>query len=231
MRLPGLDHFVQLYTPVIKPHAPDTARAQYSSQAEADGERQIIPKEALMKSIFKPVLLAGLLACSSLVVFAQTPGAGPGGPMMGAGGPMMHEGMMHHGMGRMDPARMQAIADRHHAQLKEKLKLTPAQEGAWTTFTAAVKVRAEMMAKRPDFAELAKLPTPERIDKMQALHAQHAAEMNAVMEKRGAATKAFYAVLTPEQQKVFDASTLPRHAFAGRPGGPRDGKGPVQPQK
>ena len=123
------------------------------------------------------------------------------------------------------------MADRRHAQLKEKLKLTPAQEGAWTTFTAAVKVPVELMAKRPDFAELAKLPTPERIVKMQALHAQHAAEMNAVMEKRGAATKAFYAVLTPDQQKVFDASTLPRHGFAGRPGGPRDGKGPVQPQK
>ena len=184
-----------------------------------------------MKSVFKPALLAGLLTCSSLVALAQTPGPGPGGPMMGAGGPMMHEGMMHHGMGRMDPARMQAMADRRHAQLKEKLKLTAAQEPAWATFIAAVKVPAEMMDKRPDFAELAKLPTPERIDKMQALHAQHASEMNAVMEKRGAATKAFYAVLTPEQQKVFDASTIPHQGLAGRRGGPRDGKGPAQPQK
>ncbi len=182
-----------------------------------------------MKSVFKPVLLASLLACSSLTLFAQTPG--PGGPMMGPGAPMMHEGMMHHDMGRMDPARMQAMADRHHAKLKEQLKLTAAQEGAWTTFTSAVKMPVELMAKRPDFTELAKLPTPERIDKMQALHAQHASEMNAAMEKRGVATKAFYATLTPEQQKVFDASTLPHQGSAGRRGGPRDGKGPVQPQK
>lgn len=186
-----------------------------------------------MKSVFKPALLAGLLGCSTLFAFAQTPGAGPGpgGPMMGAGGPMMHEGMAHHGMGKMDPARRQAMAERRQAQLKEKLKLTPAQEGAWTTFTAAIKIPADAMAKRPDFTELAKLPTPERIDKMQALHAQHASEMNAAMEKRGTATKVFYATLTPEQQKVFDVSTLPRHGAAGRRGGPRDGKGPVQPQK
>lgn len=188
-----------------------------------------------MKSVFKPVLLAGLLGCLTLFAFAQAPGAGPGpgpgGPMMGAGGPMMHDGMAHHGMGRIDPARRQAMAERRQAQLKEKLKLTPAQEGAWTTFTAAIKIPADAMAKRPDFAEFAKLPTPERIDKMQALHAQHAGEMNVIMEKRGAATKAFYATLTPEQQKVFDVSTLPHQGAAGRRGGPRDGKGPLQPQK
>ena len=184
-----------------------------------------------MKSVLKPVLLSGMLACSTLLAFAQAPGAGPGGPMMGAGGPMMHEGMPHHGMGKMDPVRMQAMADRRQARLKALLKLTPAQEGAWTTFAAAIKVPAEMMAKRPDFSELAKLPTPERIDKMQALHAQHASEMNAVMEKRGAATKVFYATLTPEQQKVFDASTLPHRGPHGRSGGPRDGKGPLQLQK
>ena len=123
------------------------------------------------------------------------------------------------------------MAERRQARLKEVLKLTPAQEGAWTTFTAAMKPPADLIAKRPDFAEIAKWPTPERIDKMQALHAQHSAEMNAVMEKRGAATKAFYATLTPEQQKVFDTSTARHHRFAGRQGGPREGKGPVQPQK
>ena len=180
-----------------------------------------------MKTVFKPVLLACTLACTTLLAFAQA----PGGPMMGAGGPRMHEGMPHHGMGKMDPARMQAMADRRQARLKELLKLTPDQAGSWTTFAAAIKVPADLMAKRPDFSELAKLSTPERIDKMQALHAQHASEMNAVMEKRGAATKAFYATLTPEQQKVFDTSTLPHRGPDGRKGGPRSGAGPVQPQK
>src|SRR5450830_77980 len=87
------------------------------------------------------------------------------------------------------------------------------------TFTAAMKPPATMMANRPDYAELIKLPTPERIDKMKALHTQRMADMTAAMEQRGEATKAFYAVLTPEQQKVFDASITRRQGPDGRKGG------------
>jgi periplasmic protein CpxP/Spy len=43
--------------------------------------------------------------------------------------------------------------------------------------------------------------------------------MTAAMAQRGDATKAFYAVLTPEQQKVFDASTTRHFGSAGRKGG------------
>ena len=57
-----------------------------------------------------------------------------------------------------------------------------------------------------------KLTTPERIDQMQALHAQREAEM----KKRGDATKTFYAGLTPEQKKTFDAETA--RFMAGGPG-------------
>jgi len=179
-----------------------------------------------MKSVFKPLLLAAALAVASFAAFAQAPGAGPAG-MIGAGGPM-HEGMGHPGMGPINPARMQARTERRHAALKAALKLTPAQEAAWATFAAAMKPPADLKAKRPDFAELAKLPTPERIDRMKALHTQHAADMTAAMDKRGEATKAFYTVLTPEQQKVFDTATARHHGPAGRMGGPRDGKGPMQ---
>ena len=179
-----------------------------------------------MNSVFKPLLLAGVLATAGFAAFSQTPGAWPAG-MMGHGGPM-HEGMGHPGVEPMNPARMQARMERRHAALKAALILTPAQEGAWATFTAAIKPPADLKAKRPDFAELAKLPTPERIDRMKALHTQHAADMTAAMDKRGEATKAFYAVLTPEQQRVFDNVTARQHGPAGRMGGPRDGKGPVQ---
>lgn len=48
---------------------------------------------------------------------------------------------------------------------------------------------------------MAKLPTPERIDKMKALRSQHMSDMTTAMDKRGEATKALYAALTPEQQK------------------------------
>lgn len=178
-----------------------------------------------MKSVFKPILLAGLLATAGFSAFSQAPAGGERGAMMGSGS-SMHEGMRHHDrMGRRDPAKMQARIDKRHAELKAQLKLTAAQEGAWTTYTAAMKPPAELMAKRPDRAELDKLSTPERIDKMKALRTQRMNDMSAAMDKRGEATKAFYATLTPEQQKAFDASAMRRH---GRWGGPREGKTPAQ---
>ncbi len=182
-----------------------------------------------MKSVFKPLLLAVLLAGAGMTAFSQTPGMPDHAGMMGAGGPM-HEGMGQHRMGTMDPAKMQARMEKRQAALKVALKLTPTQEGAWTTFTAAMKPPADMMGKHPDFDALAKLPTPARIDKMNALHAQHVAEMNAAMAQRGDATKAFYATLTPEQQKVFDASTARHFSRAGHMGGMHHGSGPAQPK-
>lgn len=181
-----------------------------------------------MKSVFKPLLLAGLLATAGFSAFSQAPAAGQPGSVMGAG--PMHEGMQHHRMGKMDPAKMQAWMDKRNADLKAKLKLTPAQEGAWTTYTAAMKLPTDMMGKRGEYAELDKLPTPERIDKMKALRNQHMTDMNAAMDKRGEATKAFYATLTPEQQKVFDANAMHHRGHEGRKGGPRDGKAPAQPK-
>lgn len=175
-----------------------------------------------MKSVFKPVLLAGLLSFAAIAGFAQTPGFGPSGPMMGQGGPMHHQGM-----GRMDPARMQAMIDRRLAELKQDLKIAPAQEAAWTTFTAAMKPPVELQAKRPDLAEMAKLTTPERIDKMKAVRTQHMGEMIAAMDQRGDATKALYATLTSEQKAVFDAADMRhRRSLGGHMGGHWGGKGP-----
>lgn len=182
-----------------------------------------------MKSVFKSALLAGLLATAGFAAFSQAPAVGEHCSMMGAGGPMP-EGMRQHRMGHRDPVKMQAWLDRRNAELKAQLKLSPAQEGAWTTYTAAMKPPFDLMAKRPDHAELDQLPTPERIDKMKALRTQHMNDMNAAMEQRGAATKAFYATLTPGQQKVFDASATRQHGPQGRHGGRRDGKAPVQPK-
>ena len=182
-----------------------------------------------MKSVFKPLLIAGLLATAGFTAFSQPMGMGGGDctGMAGSGGPMMG-GMRHERMGQMDPARMQAWMDKRHAALKAQLKLTAAQESAWTTFTAAMKPPADMMAKRAEYAEMVKLPTPERIDKMKALRTQHMADMTAAMDKRGEAAKAFYATLTPEQQKLFDAHAMGPQNARGRMGGPRDGKGPMQ---
>ncbi|RZJ26349.1 MAG: hypothetical protein EOO54_03210, partial [Haliea sp.] len=106
----------------------------------------------------------------------------------------------------------QARMAKHQAELKAKLALTPAQEGAWTAYTAALQPPARDAAQRPDRAamraEFEKLTTPQRIDKMNALRTQRMAEMNTAMTKRGDATKTFYAALNADQQKVFDAQRM-----------------------
>ncbi len=127
-------------------------------------------------------------------------------------------------MGRHDPAKMQAMMAKRQAELKATLKITPAQEGAWTAYTTAMQPPAGIHARpTPEQrAEMDKLTTPQRIDKMRDMRAQRMAEMNTIMTKRGDATKALYAVLTPEQQKVFDAEQKKhrgRHAGPGHHGG------------
>jgi len=57
-----------------------------------------------------------------------------------------------------------------------------------------------------DRAEFAKLTTPQRLDRMQARQA----ERNAMFTQRADATRSFYAALTPEQQKTFDAESMAR---------------------
>lgn len=170
-----------------------------------------------MKSTPKHLLLAGLIATLGFAATAQTPPmpgqGGPGGPgnghMMGRGGP-----------GQGDPAAMQARMTERFNQRMEKLKtvlqLKPAQEGAWTAFTAAMQPSAAMMAaRRQNHTDMEKLTTPERIDKMQALKAQRDAQMT----KRGDAVKTFYAALAPEQQKAFDAISMRGGMMGGGKGG------------
>lgn len=155
-----------------------------------------------MKSVFKPLALTLAIAVAGFSAYAAGPGEGPA--CMG-GGMSMQDGTGHHGMSRMDPAKMQARMDKRNANLKNQLKITATQETAWATYVAAMKPPAGMMAKSTEWAEIAKLPTPERIDKMKALRSQRMNEMSTTMDKHGEATKALYAALTPEQQKVFDA--------------------------
>ena len=134
-------------------------------------------------------------------------------------------------MGNHDPAKMQAMMAGRQADLKVKLKLSPAQEGAWTAYTAAMQPPLGMGMRPSDAqrAEMDKLTTPERVDKMRAVRAERMTQMNATMNKRGDATKAFYATLTPEQQKVFDAEQKKRgargeHGRHGGHGGPEHKK-------
>jgi periplasmic protein CpxP/Spy len=160
-----------------------------------------------MKRIHKHLFAAGLLATLGFAAMAQ-PAPMPGPGSMPGHGPMMeHE---HHGFdrARMQERRAQRMAERL-AWMKQQLRITPAQEGAWNAWTASLQP-ARM--QRPDRAELDKLTTPERIDRMRTLRNARMAEM----DKRAEATKAFYAALSPGQKKVFDTETArARHERMG----------------
>ena len=181
-----------------------------------------LEKETVMTFTLKSLnslMLAGVLATAGMSAMAQTPAptAAPAATMHQQAEP----GYDHHMKGQRDPAKMQARMAKHQAELKAKLKITASQEGAWNTFTAAMQPPAHKWDKRDmeaRRAEFAKLTTPERIDKMHELRTQRMTEMNAAMAKRSDATKAFYATLSPEQKKTFDAETLKmgeRHGWGG----------------
>jgi leucyl aminopeptidase (aminopeptidase T) len=108
----------------------------------------------------------------------------------------------------MDPAKMEKYHEQHLATLHDKLKLTAQQETAWKKF-AAVNPMADKAA-RPDFDEMDKLTAPQRLEK----GLEHMKAMEAKMTEHLAALKEFYAALTPEQQKTFDAQT-PHHGMRG----------------
>jgi len=127
---------------------------------------------------------AALLGTLALPVFAQ-PAAGPAADTPRA--QRMHD---------WQERREQHFAQRS-AALKEALKLTPEQEPAWQEFMTAMQHAPQhaRLDMNPD--DFAKLSTPERLDRMRALRTQHIAEM----DQRAEAIKAFYAKLSPPQQK------------------------------
>ncbi len=168
---------------------------------------------------FRSALLASMIVTSvgfCLTAFAQAPVPTPQN-MPGHGGPMgMHPHPMHgmqsgHAM-MNDPKREAHRAERHQKHLNDMkvfLQLQASQEAAWTAFESVMKQPMKRnMAAIP--ADMEKMSTPERIDKMMAVKAERDAEI----AKRMNASKTFYAALTPAQQKVFDTHTqkfLKRH--------------------
>jgi len=102
----------------------------------------------------------------------------------------------------------------HQKRLHDALKLTPDQEGAWKKFTESMVPPPRPEKGEPE--DWAKLTAPERAERMLELGKKRQERMADHL----AALKTFYAVLTPEQKKIFDE----HHA------GPRGGKrGPQAP--
>ncbi|MCP1576933.1 Spy/CpxP family protein refolding chaperone [Herbaspirillum rubrisubalbicans] len=144
-------------------------------------------------------ILAGIAAVSisavTLSAFAQMPPDGPRG----------------HAPSPEQIAKFEQMRAKHQAQLHDKLKITASQEAAWKLFLDKTKPAPLDPAARPSKEEWAKLTTPERLD--QKLEMMRKRE--AFAEQRVAATKEFYATLSPEQQKTFDAefAKMERHRW------------------
>ena len=145
-------------------------------------------KPQVRKHLLTCALLAGLGA--GFVVQAQTPPAAPAERQHGHG----HEG-------KHDPAKRAERMQQRLADLKQKLRLAPNQEAAWSIFTTAMQ---PAQRARLDRDAVARMSTPERIDHLRTLRD----ERNAEMDRRGQATKAFYGQLSAEQKKTFDDETL-----------------------
>ena len=85
--------------------------------------------------------------------------------------------------------------------LKTDLKLNASQETAWTDWVSKIKGdHKSWEEKRKDVESWASLPAIDRMEKMLAFSKEHIARQ----EVRLAATKTFYATLSPEQRQVFD---------------------------
>jgi periplasmic protein CpxP/Spy len=106
-----------------------------------------------------------------------------------------------------DSAKFAEHMAKRAAALHDKLSLSPTQEPAWTAFTTKMQAT---FTPRTDTAPASTLTAPERADRMVA--SLQTAQQNAAV--RAQIVKEFYAVLTPDQQKTFDAQfQRRRHHF------------------
>jgi len=99
---------------------------------------------------------------------------------------------------------MKQRMEKHIAELHDKLHLNASQEAAWKTYVAKMKPAAPPVRSSRD--EFDKMTAPERMEFMLTRMKEHEQKMADHL----AATKEFYAVLTPEQKKIFDQNFMHR---------------------
>ncbi len=161
---------------------------------------------------FQRIVLAAGLAGLAATSMAQTPAA-----------PTVAEPAARHAKEhRHDPAQRQAMREQRQDKFKQELQITAEQEPAWHAYTASMLPPAPK-ADRPDREALRKMTTPQRIERLRALHA----ERHAAMEQRAQAVLRLYAALTPEQQQRFDQrAALGMGHGHGHGHGPHHHRGP-----
>ncbi|HLK24498.1 MAG TPA: Spy/CpxP family protein refolding chaperone [Caulobacteraceae bacterium] len=100
----------------------------------------------------------------------------------------------------------QAWRQQHQAEAAQRLtavlNLRPDQQGALQTFLAAMHASHDgREGHRHDGDQGQQLTTPQRLDRM----AEMMTRREAAFHQRADAVRAFYATLSPEQQRAFDA--------------------------
>ncbi len=142
-----------------------------------------------MKTHLKQLLI--ILAASGLTAGAAVSAE----PPAGAAG-MEEPG--HRGPGGGDWAEFRAFK---LEKLHTDLKLNPTQENAWKEWSGKINAgQQEWEKRRGEFASWGNLTVPERMEKALDFAKQRVARL----EERLAATKSFYAILSPEQRQIFD---------------------------
>ena len=98
--------------------------------------------------------------------------------------------------------------------LKADLKLNANQEAAWTEWVGKIKEDHKgWEEKRKNAESWPSLSALERMEKMLAFSKEHIARQ----EARLAATKTFYATLSPEQRQTFDKGfNFEHHGRSGK---------------
>lgn len=118
---------------------------------------------------------------------------------------------------RPDP---EAMAARRAEHLRAALQLRPDQEPALKAFLDTGKPAAR--PARADSAAVGAMTTPQRLDAQRARMTERLARF----DQRVAATKRFYAQLSPAQQKAFDAMAPRGHGKGDGGKGGHRGRGP-----
>ncbi len=149
-----------------------------------------------MKKWNKSLMTIAAGICIGTAGFAATALAAPPQPEAGPGyaDDARHE------------ARWSEMMARRQAELHDKLKLSANQEGAWKTYSEAT-IKNLTPAKPASPVNFDNMPAPDRMQKMLDFSKERQAKMEAQLD----VLKAFYATLTPEQQKIFDTETSPRN--------------------
>lgn len=90
--------------------------------------------------------------------------------------------------------------------LHQALSLSPEQEGAWRTYRATVSAPNEAQQRRRAAARM--FPRINAVQRMDLVEAEMKQDL-VDFDHEARALKAFYATLSPQQQRIFDQQTLP----------------------